>query len=124
MGTLRHRRYRGRGRYGLERSGEIASRVINASDLRAGGMIVVGRGDDTVRIPIAGLRGPRADAPEFIRLGRGIAPNDTDAVPGAGASHEPVYPDRQATANVCETRVFTVQSLACGSSPIDHSCRR
>jgi N-acetylmuramoyl-L-alanine amidase len=64
----------------LERSGEIASRAVNASDLRAGGMIVVARGDDTVRIPVAGLRGPRVDAPEFVRLGRGIAPNDTDAV--------------------------------------------
>ena len=64
----------------LERSGEIASRTINASDLRAGGMIVVGRGEDTVRIPVTGLRGPRDDAPEYVRLGRGVAPSDTDAV--------------------------------------------
>jgi N-acetylmuramoyl-L-alanine amidase len=64
----------------LERSGEIASRTINASDLRAGGMIVVARDADTVRIPVAGLRGPGMDAPEFIRLGRGVAPNDTDVV--------------------------------------------
>jgi N-acetylmuramoyl-L-alanine amidase len=64
----------------LERSGEIASRTINASDLRAGGMIVVARDGDTVRIPVTGLRGPRFDAPEFVRLGRGIAPSDTDAV--------------------------------------------
>ena len=64
----------------LERSGEIASRTVNAADLRAGGMIVVARSGDTVRIPVTGLRGPRADAPEFVRLGRGIAPTDTDAV--------------------------------------------
>jgi N-acetylmuramoyl-L-alanine amidase len=64
----------------LERSGEIASRTINASDLRSGGTIVVGRGNDTVRIPVAALRGPRIDAPEFVRLGRGVAPTDTDAV--------------------------------------------
>ena len=64
----------------LDRSGEIASRTVNASDLRAGGMIVVARGADTVSIPVAGLRGPRADAPEYVRLGRGIAPNDSDYV--------------------------------------------
>ena len=64
----------------LERSGEIASRTVNASDLRAGGMIVVTRGEDTVRIPVSGLRGPKIDAPEYIRLGRGVAPTDTDAV--------------------------------------------
>jgi N-acetylmuramoyl-L-alanine amidase len=70
----------GTARLPLDRSGEIASRTVTAADLRAGGMIVVTRGDDTVRIPITGLRGPRADAPEFIRLGRGIAPNDSDYV--------------------------------------------
>jgi hypothetical protein len=47
----------------LDRSGEIASRTFNAADLRAGGTIVVTRGDDTVRVPITALRGPRADAP-------------------------------------------------------------
>jgi N-acetylmuramoyl-L-alanine amidase len=64
----------------LERSGEIASRSVNASQLRAGGTIFVTRGDDTVRVPVTPIRGPRMDAPEFIRLGRGVAPNDTDAV--------------------------------------------
>jgi N-acetylmuramoyl-L-alanine amidase len=64
----------------LDRSGEIASRTVNASDLRAGGTIVVARGGDTVRIPVTALRGPRDDAPEYVRLGRGIAPNDSDYV--------------------------------------------
>jgi N-acetylmuramoyl-L-alanine amidase len=64
----------------LERSGEIASRSVNAGELRAGATIVVTRGADTVRVPVTGLRGPRIDAPEFVRLGRGIAPNDSDYV--------------------------------------------
>jgi N-acetylmuramoyl-L-alanine amidase len=70
----------GTARIPLERNGEIASRTLNASDLRGGGTILVGRGNDTVRIPVTALRGPRLDAPEFIRLGRGVAPTDTDAV--------------------------------------------
>jgi N-acetylmuramoyl-L-alanine amidase len=70
----------GTARIPLERTGEIASRTLNASDLRAGGTIVVGRGDDTVRLPVTGVRGPRLDAPEYVRLGRGVAPTDTDAV--------------------------------------------
>jgi N-acetylmuramoyl-L-alanine amidase len=64
----------------LDRSGEIASRTVSGADLRAGGMIVVARDGDTTRIPVTGLRGPRADAPEFVRLGRGVTPADTDAV--------------------------------------------
>ena len=64
----------------LDRSGEIASRTVNASDLRAGGTIVVTRDGDTTRIPVTALRGPRVDAPEFVRLGRGVTPADTDAV--------------------------------------------
>jgi N-acetylmuramoyl-L-alanine amidase len=64
----------------LERSGEIASRSVSASDLRAGGMIIVTRNGDTTRIPVTGIRGPRLDAPEFVRLGRGVTPADTDAV--------------------------------------------
>jgi len=70
----------GTSRIPLDRSGEIASRTVNASDLRAGGTILVARGNDTLRIPVTALRGPRLDAPEFVRLGRGVAPTDTDAV--------------------------------------------
>ena len=64
----------------LDRSGEIASKVVTAAELRAGAMVIVARDGDTVRIPITSLRGPRSDAPEYVRLGRAIAPNDTDAV--------------------------------------------
>lgn len=64
----------------LPRSGEIASSSVYASDLRAGGMIVVTRDGDTTRIPVTAIRGPRLDAPEFVRLGRGVTPADTDAV--------------------------------------------
>ncbi|MEO5567184.1 MAG: N-acetylmuramoyl-L-alanine amidase [Gemmatimonadaceae bacterium] len=64
----------------LDRSGEIASRAFTAAELRAGGMLVIGRGSDTTRLPVSALRGPRIDAPEFIRLGRGVTAADTDAV--------------------------------------------
>ena len=64
----------------MDRSGEIASRAVTAGDLRAGASIVVTRGRDTVRMPVTSIRGPRIDAPEFVRLGRGIAPNDSDYI--------------------------------------------
>jgi N-acetylmuramoyl-L-alanine amidase len=70
----------GAARIPLDRSGEIASRSVSASDLRAGGTIIVTRGQDTVRVPVGALRGPRTDAPEYVRLGRGVTPADTDAV--------------------------------------------
>lgn len=64
----------------LDRSGEIASRGFTAAELRAGGTLLIGRGSDTTRIPVSPVRGPRIDAPEFIRLGRGMTAADTDAV--------------------------------------------
>jgi N-acetylmuramoyl-L-alanine amidase len=76
----------------LNRTGEIASRSFPASELRLGGTILVMRGRDTTRIPIGrvdkpgadvalpGTARPLLDAPEFVRLGRGMTPADTDAV--------------------------------------------
>ena len=64
----------------LNRNGDMASRSVLAAELRAGGHIVVVRGRDTTRVPIAPLAGPRADAPEFVRLGKGMTSADTDAV--------------------------------------------
>lgn len=64
----------------LTRNGEIASRSVLATDLRSGGQIVVTRGRDTTRIPVGPLPAPRMDAPEFVRLGRGMTVADTDAV--------------------------------------------
>lgn len=64
----------------LDRNGEIASRVFSAAELRQGGNLLITRGRDTTRIPVAAIRGPRVDAPEYVRLGRGVTPADTDAV--------------------------------------------
>ncbi len=64
----------------LNRNGEIASRSVLAADLRGGGHVIVTRGRDTTRILIAPLLGPRLDAPDFVRLGKGMTTTDTDAV--------------------------------------------
>lgn len=64
----------------LDRNGEIASRAFSAAELRQGGSLVITRGRDTTRIPVTAIRGPRMDAPEYVRLGRGVTPADTDAV--------------------------------------------
>jgi N-acetylmuramoyl-L-alanine amidase len=64
----------------LDRNGEIASRAFPAADLRQGGTVLVTRGSDTTRLPVAPIPGPMPDAPVWVRLGRGVTPADTDAV--------------------------------------------
>jgi N-acetylmuramoyl-L-alanine amidase len=64
----------------FNRSGDVASRVFYGIDLRQPGSIVVARNGDTLRIPVGAILGPRADAPTFVRLGKGMALTDTDAV--------------------------------------------
>jgi N-acetylmuramoyl-L-alanine amidase len=64
----------------LARNGEIASRSFPASELRFGGHIFVTRGRDTTVVPLTRVAGAKWDAPQFVRLGKGMTSADTDAV--------------------------------------------
>jgi N-acetylmuramoyl-L-alanine amidase len=64
----------------LARNGETASRTVFGTDLRLPGAIVVARNGDTVRVPVTAVTGPRLDLPVYVRLGKGMSVNDTDAV--------------------------------------------
>jgi N-acetylmuramoyl-L-alanine amidase len=66
--------------FSLTRNGEIASRSFPASELRYGGNIFVTRGRDTTVVPLARVAGAKWDAPQFVRLGKGMTAADTDAV--------------------------------------------
>ena len=61
----------------LSRNGDVAAASIPGTDLRDGGMLLVSRGRDTIRIAVGAVRSPER---AFVRLGRGMTPADTDAV--------------------------------------------
>lgn len=66
----------------MTRSGETASLAVPASVLRNAPRIRVVRGRDTLFVPVGVVRAPidSLGRSTFVRLGRGIAPADTDAV--------------------------------------------
>jgi N-acetylmuramoyl-L-alanine amidase len=66
----------------LNRNGEIASLSVPAAALRGSPSLRITRGTESVTIPIGSVRSPldSLNRSTWIRLGRGVMPNDSDAV--------------------------------------------